>query len=222
MKDGDEIRYRTLYQIVPAAGFGIRLAEGIIRLGYSLQWVNASVADVTANEDEVSSYNEGLQRGAGISHNVGFAMTFPIRLLPAINVVARNVGGLKYQPLSLVPIGGSATETPADEEMSLDAAFSLHPRLGKGSELNFVAQYRDVSNTSGTGVLTRASLGMELNLRETIFLRAGFGSGAPSAGFGLKTNSADFSFAWFTEEIGTGSSSLKDTRFMLQFQIRTF
>src|ERR1035437_10189900 len=36
------IEYRSLYQVVPAAGFGLPLARGIVRIGYSLQYVQKS------------------------------------------------------------------------------------------------------------------------------------------------------------------------------------
>ena len=36
------ITYRSVYQIIPTAGFALRLAEGIVRIGYSIQYVNES------------------------------------------------------------------------------------------------------------------------------------------------------------------------------------
>lgn len=219
---GDDIRYRSKYQFIPTFGTGIRLASGIVRFGYSFQWVNQASGDVTAPLESGIGYNKSLEQGSALSHNLGAALTFPVRYLPSLNVVARNVMGAKYTEMKFFKIVNESTGLPADEEMTIDASFSFQPKLGRGSYMNFVLQDRDVTNRSGVPIHGRLAVGAEFSYRDQFFLRGGWSGGYPSAGIGLKRRQAEFSFAWHSEEIGTGYKDQRDSRFLVHYQIRVF
>lgn len=218
------IRYRSLYQLVPAAAVGVRLAGGIVRLGYSVQWVNqaSGTLDGVSASTSPLGYNEGLMQGSAISHNVGFALTLPIRLLPSLNIVARNILNARYKAYTIYPLTPSSTGTPPDEPMTLDASFSVQPKLGAGSMMNLVLEGRDLTNRSGISLMGRLAAGMEFTFRDQFYLRGGWGSGYPSAGLGLRRKGGEFSFSWYSEEIGTAYREERDTRFLLQYQVRVY
>jgi hypothetical protein len=216
------VYHRSLYQLVPAIGAGVRLASGIVRLGYSLQWVNQASGDETIAGDQELRYTNGLEQGAGFSHNFGFALTLPYRGLPAVNVVARNVFGLRFNQPSIYGMANNPGGAPADEPASYDASFSLQPKAGRGSYFNFVLQYRDMTNVSGMSILGRASAGLEFSYRDQLYLRGGWRSGYPSAGLGLRRKAAQFAISWFSEEIGSSYHSLRDTKFLFHYQIGIF
>ena len=90
------VRYRSLYQFIPAAAFGVRLAGGIVRLGYSVQWVNEAAGDVSVPSGTELGYNQNLAQGSGFSHMVGAALTLPLTYLPQFDLVARNVGSAVF------------------------------------------------------------------------------------------------------------------------------
>jgi hypothetical protein len=216
------VYHRSLYQIVPAVGFGVRLASGIVRLGYSLQWVNQASGDEFLPGDQELRYTNGLQQGSGFSHTFGFALTLPFRMLPAFNLVARNVLGTRFNQPSFYGMANNPDGSPPDEAASYDASVSVQPKAGKGSYFNFVLQYRDMTNTSGMSVLGRAAAGLEFSLQDQLYLRGGWGSGYPSAGLGLRRKGAQFSLTWYSEEIGSGYHTLRDTRFLMHYQIGVF
>jgi hypothetical protein len=221
--ENGSIRYKSKYQVIPAIGGALRFASGILRVGYTLQWVNQASGDVTVSAGSSSlGYNEGIQKGSGISHNLGVALTLPYTYLPAFNLVARNVLGLRYSLRSLVPLAQNSSGTLGDEPMSLDAAVSISPRLGSGAFMNLILQYKDIQNTCGMPVLGRLSLGTELSFRDTFFLRGGWGSGYPSAGFGFRHKRAELSFGWHSEEIGAGYRDQRDMRYSFNYQVRAF
>ena len=65
------LRYRAKFHLIPAAGIGLRLANGIIRIGYSFQLVSEASGDVRQGEDEkIGGYTENLYQGMAISHTV--------------------------------------------------------------------------------------------------------------------------------------------------------
>jgi hypothetical protein len=217
------LRYRAKFTLIPAAGVGLRLANGIIRLGYSFQIVSESSGDVTKGIDEsVDGYTDFLNQGMAFSHTVGFALTLPIWLLPQFNVVLRNLGGASFRPISMYPVASSPLGTPDTELMSVDASFSVQPKFTPAGFINWVAQVRDITNTSEYSILRRFGTGLEFAFRNEFFLRFGYGGRYPSAGLGLKREFAEVSLSWFSEEIGSAGNPERDIRWMVHYKLRTF
>ena len=106
--------------------------------------------------------------------------------------------------------------------MSVDASFSIQPKTGGGGYFNLVVEQRDLTNSSGMPIMARLVGGLEYSFRGRFFLRAGYGSGYPSAGLGLEQPKSAFAFTWYSEELGSGYHAERDARFLLQFQVRTF
>ncbi len=217
------VYHRSLYQLVPTIGTGVRLAGGIVRLGYSLQWVNQASGDYTSDPTETDHhYTANLAQGSMLSHNVGFALTLPYEFLPALNFVGRNLFSTGFGSYSLFGFARDPGGVPTTEPMSFDASFSIQPRMGRGSHINLVVQYRDITNTSGMSILGRAVGGIELAIRDQLFFRGGWGSGYPSAGLGFKRKATQFSFTWYSEELGSAYHTLRDMKFLLHYQIGIF
>jgi hypothetical protein len=217
---GANIRVRSSYQIIPAIGVGIPLARGIVKLGYSLQYVMKAVGDQTMTLAAASAWNSGLSQGTGLSHTVGFALTLPVQLNPAINVVARNLFGTTYTAGTLLPLAVNPAGTPPTESMTFDASFSIHPKLGKGSALHIVAQMRDFLNASQTPLLYRLVGGAEWNIRDTFCLRFGYRSYWLSGGFGIRRPKGEIAFTYYSEDMGNGITTDRDLRWLLHFQLR--
>ncbi|MCM2323677.1 MAG: hypothetical protein NDJ90_10495 [Oligoflexia bacterium] len=218
------VRYRSTYRFVPALTLGTRLAGGIVRVGYSLQWVNqaSGILDGIAQNADPMGYTERLAEGSALSHNFGFAMTLPVRYLPQFNFVVRNILGARFRSYSVLSMAKDPTGVPATEEMTVDGSFSVQPKIGGGAFLNFVIQDRDVTNRSGISFWGRLAVGAEFSFRDQLFLRGGWGSGYPNCGLGLRRKDGEFSFTWYSEEVGTRYHELRDTRFMMQYQVRAF
>ena len=221
---GTTINYRSSYQFIPAFGFGVRLASGMFRIGYSLQHVNKAEGEVTGVPTTTSpmGYNQQLAQGSALSHTVGVTVAIPITYLPTFSAVARNILGAHYTSFTILPLGKNATGTPSTEPMSIDAAFSLQPRFQGGGFMNWVLQVKDATNTSGFSILERAALGAEYNYKGFFSLRTGYTLGALQAGLGFKTTRADIQLSWHTEELGTSSASVHERRWMFQYMVKAF
>ncbi len=219
------VRNRSRYELAPTLGLGVRIAGGILRLGYSLAWVNRVDGDVTAASP--TSWNQGLSQGSGFSHTASAAITLPWALLPSVTFTARNILNTQYVlPVSLLRFASGSPGAPTDDPMSLDAAFSIQPKFGRGTMLNLALAYRDLVNASGATLLDHLTLGSELIVRERFAFRLGLtGADAiqgyvwPSAGVGLKTKRSELNFSWFSEEIGSAAAPLRDQRFMFQYKL---
>lgn len=221
--EGSVIRYRSKFQLIPTVGGALRLASGVVRLGYSLQWVNQASGEIEVPDTEDPlGYSQKLFQGSAISHNVGVAVTLPVAYLPSLNVVVRNLFNATYSSFVLLNMAENTQGVPPTEPMSLDLSLSAQPKVGRGASFNLVAEWRDVTNTAGIELLGHLAFGVEFSFRDQFFIRGGWGSGYPSAGLGLKRKNAEFSLSWYSEEVGTRYQGIRDTRFILQYQIRFF
>jgi hypothetical protein len=223
VREDGSVHYRSLYQLIPAVATGVRLAGGIVRLGYSFQWVNQASGDKTVAADaDPLGYNQGLAQGSAFSHNLGFALTLPFRYLPSFNVVARNVATAKFRSNTLFELAKNPNGLPPDEPMTVDGSVSIQPKVGQGGIFNLVLQYRDATNRSQVPIWGRLAAGGEFGFREQFFLRGGWGSGYPNVGVGFKRRGGEFSLTWYSEELGAGYHQQRDIRFLVHYQMRAF
>lgn len=209
---------RGLTQFIPAAGIGIPLARGIVRLGYSLQWVNK--VEGLATQANATGYSEGLAKGSAFSHTIGATLALPYPSTPTFNFVGRNVFGTTYTSTAIVPlVGGTQTGVPASEPMSVDFSFSLHPQFGRGKS-SFVLALPDLFNSSGTSIFWRINVGAEITVSEKFLIRAGWRSMFPYLGLSYRADKSEITFAYGSENTGSAGAMQQDIQFWLQFKIR--
>ena len=221
--NGTTIRYRTVYQFIPSAGFGLRLASGVLRIGYSIQYVNQASGDVTVPAAQSPlGWSQGISEGKGFSHNLGMALTLPYMYQPSINVVARNIGGMTLSGAPMVVAAKNPSGTIASEKMSVDSSLGLLTKISAGWSLATQLAYRDGTNSSRTRTIEHVAVGLEFTALDRFFLRGGFGSGYPSAGLGIRTSRAEVNFAWFSDDLGNGTTPIRDMRYLFQFMFRAF
>lgn len=213
---------KSTTQFIPAVGKAVQFFDGVLRIGYSLQWVNEAIDSTTAQAATAPSYSAGASQGSGLSSTVGVGIVVPLSLLPSFNVVLRNVGGTHYSSYVLYQFVQNSGTTPATELMTEDASFSIHPRLAHGIIDNLVFTGHDLSNQSGVTPLSHLSIGNEIDFGGQFFLRAGVSGVSPSGGFGLKRKGAEMSLTYYTVNIGTSTEAQMDSRVMLQYQFRNF
>ncbi|RYZ72727.1 MAG: hypothetical protein EOP09_02800, partial [Proteobacteria bacterium] len=84
--------YKSRTELIPTLGTGFRLASGVLRFGYSLQWVNRTEGQGTVSfaSNSASVTNETRGSGSGFSHNGGMTVTLPYMYQPSFQFVARN------------------------------------------------------------------------------------------------------------------------------------
>jgi hypothetical protein len=223
VQQNGQFRYVSQIQMVPSVGMGFKLASGILRFGYSLQWVHLAQGDVTeAAGTTGGGFNRGLGEGAGFSHNAGFQLTLPYTYLPYLTFVARNIGGVSFSGPSLMGLSSSVAGEPADQKMSVDGAVGWMVKFGNTWQNQISVTARDATNSSSTAWMGRMAGGMEISKGESVFFRGGLASGYPTAGFGVRLRRSDLSLSWFSEEIGDGFRQTRDIRYQLQFRLRFF
>ena len=223
LEDDGTFTVRGHRELVPAAGFGLRLAGGIVRVGYSAQYVSKTEGEESGiATDSTRDWHDGFAEGAGISHNAAVALTLPWNYTPSLNFVARNIGGLKFSGAPLMSLANDSTGTPVDVPATYDLAYGMHFKLGGGGAIHVAAEYRDINAASGAALFSRLALGAELDIASKIQLRGGIGAGRPSFGAGLRGRKSELNLTWYTEDWGPGFLESGDSRWVLEFKARLF
>ncbi len=217
--DGTTVHYQTLHNMIPTVGYGIALARGVVRLGYSFQYVNEASGVASANSDSSASFTDGISQGHGYSQNLSVNFVFPFTYIPTFSLMARNIGNLHFTSGSLMTGANNPIGTPADVPMSIEAAFGMMVRLSGSLKSHWYLQYKDVTDTAHMPLLERTSLGVDLDLSESVELRGGYNGSQFSGGIGYKTDQSEIGLAFYHERSPFAAIDYWDTRYALQYKI---
>ena len=159
-----------------------------------------------------------MNQGSGFSHTLGASLQLPTQMAPSFHLVARNFLGTSYSTSILIPMATNSPGAPATEDLTFDVAAAIQPKFGLGYGMNLTAEVRDVTSAAESSLLSKICIGAEFHAKDRFFLRAGFGSGFPSAGLGLKGKKGDFSLSWYSEEWTTSFQGSRNLVLMLQLK----
>jgi hypothetical protein len=217
--DGTNVHYETNSLAVPALGYGFSLARGVVRLGYSLQFVNLATGTTQATADSGARFLSGLSEGKGLAHTASVNFAFPFTYLPTLSLVARNIGGVTYATGSLLPRANSPIGAPPTEEMTVDAAFGMMVRVSGQVKTNWYLQYKDINNRVSVPFLEKMNLGLDISLSPAVGIRAGMTGNQFSAGLGYRSESSEINLAYYKDPTPFKDISYYDTRFALQYKV---
>jgi hypothetical protein len=216
--DGTTVNYETRSNLVPAVGYGLALARGVMRVGYSLQLVSQASGVAQAPSDSSAAYLKGISEGKGISHTASVNFVFPYKYIPTFSLVGRNLFGMRYSSKGLISRARSPIGVPEEEAMSVDAAFNFMARLYGPVKSNWYLQFKDVTGATSMALLDKLSLGLDLGISPAVSVRLGLNNLQPSAGIGYRSEMSEINLAYY-QELTPFPSILKwDTRYALQYK----
>lgn len=134
---------------------------------------SANVTDADALKDLKASDLYGA--GTGTSTDLGVMFKGKNRIEPAFGLVAHNVGGTKFTPLS------STTPKPDALKQTIDLGFALQPGT-KLSKFRLLGEYWDATNALSIDPYKKIHLGAELSIRDVVGFTAGMSQGWSSGG----------------------------------------
>jgi len=217
--DGTNLHYETMSQIIPAAGYGLSLARGVVTLGYSLQFVNQASGIAETTPSSSASFLSGIHEGWALSHTASVNFILPYTYLPTLSLAARNIGGLHFISGNLFGRAHNPIGTPDDESMSIDAAFSFRVRFAGQFKSQWYLQYQDVTETVRMPVLEKLRIGVNFDLSPHFAIRGGFNGDQGSAGIGFRSQASEINLAWYHETNPFPGVDYWDTRYTLQYKL---
>ncbi len=206
-------------------GFNFRLFDGIIKLGANARMVNRvqiSRTDIPANSTGLTIDNLAME-GFGVASDVGIILTAPVAYLPTVAAVWRDVGGTSYDFKEGMFTG--AQTIPDHTPQTVDVGIALFPIASKRTRVTWTAEYRDVLTASEEfDLYRRVHTGVELNIADALFLRAGMNQRYWTAGIEFAMANYQLQAATYGEEIGTATATTtttrEDRRYTLKFAFR--
>jgi hypothetical protein len=217
--DGTNAHYQTLSELVPAVGYGLSLARGVVRVGYSMQYVNEASGQAQSVSNSSASFLSGINQGHAFSSTASVNMVFPFEYLPSFSLVGRNIGGLHYSGGNLLSRATNVTGLPGDAIASFDTAFNLTIRLSGSLKSFWFAEYDDMANTTHIPFLERLRLGAEFSVSRAFAIRVGTTGGQFSGGIGFRGDSSEINVSMYSDRSPFANISYWDTRYALQYKV---
>jgi len=217
--DGTDAHYDTLQDFIPAVGYGLSLARGVIRLGYSLQYINEASGTASSVSNNTASFLSGLNQGHGFSSTASVNFVFPYMYLPTFSLVGRNIGGLHFTNGSMMTGATNVSGLPSDQETSIDAGFNWTVRLSNSLKSYWFVEYDDVTDTVSLPIFEKIRFGVELDLTQSFNVRAGTTGAQFSGGIGFKSESSEINVTLYRDRSEFPANGYWDTRYALQYKV---
>jgi hypothetical protein len=215
------LNYLNDYALTLAYNF--RFWDGIIKIGFNSKLINR----IEANE-EMPASTTGLlikniaSEGVGISTDVGVILSAPIRFLPSIGAVVRDVGGTNFT-LSDGMFLQPGDNRPQRQKQKLDAGFAIFPILGHGVRATLTGEVHDVltdDTEEKQEIMRRVHAGLEFNIADFFFIRGGMNQRFWTTGFEFASERFQLQGTIYGEDIGTPQNPREDRRFIGKFALR--
>lgn len=202
-------------------GYNMKFWGGRIKLGFAGRLINRvqylGTLDPAVDSLALSSF---ATEGMGIGVDSGLTLAAPWTWLPTLTVFVRDVGGTSFTAGGGL-FGNGANGIPPIVDQSVDAAFAVFPIFSNHSRGTFTVEYTGVDDTENVDDhMDRLHIGLEINMWDAYFFRAGYHANDWTAGFEYATGMFQWQAATYSEEITLGVTSERDRRGILKLAVR--
>lgn len=203
--------------------YNFRFWEGRIKLGASTRFFNRIEVDraqVPGNSSGLSLKDLSNEGGA-VAADVGLVLSAPVRFLPSVSAVVRDVGTTDFSVGQGYFVGTPGR--PNSQRQTVDVGFALFPILTNATRMTITGEFRNLQSQDERDQqdgMRRIHLGTEVNVADVIFLRAGMHQRYWTAGMEIATERLQFQFASYGQEIGDPGAIKEDRRYTGKFVFR--
>ncbi len=201
-------------------GASLRLFDGRIKIGGTAKMINRieviNPAVPVAGPTDLGTIGS---EGTAFGFDGGLLIQAPWTYIPTLGVVVRDIGATKFDKQDGLRL--KAKSRPATVPQSVDAAIGIFPIHGNQLRSVWTLEYSDLTNSrNDTDTAKRIHAGIELNVRDLFFLRAGYNQRYWTAGFEFASEKLQWQVSSYGEEIGTQQSPREDRRFVTKLSLR--
>ncbi len=219
--DDTDTDYKLQYtnDIAAVVGYNFRFWDGRLKIGFNGRLINR----VTVNETFPTTstnleFKNIASQGIGLASDVGVILSAPIRYLPSLAAVVRDVGNTQYNVADGI-LSGEAGEPPQTAQ-SIDVAFAFFPIFANKVRSSISVEYRGIDSPDEVDALNRIHAGIELNFSDVIYVRGGMNQIYWTGGLEFQSSKFQFQAATYGEEIGTNLHKREDRRYVGKFSFR--
>jgi hypothetical protein len=201
-------------------GYCFRLFSGVLKIGVAGKVVNRVYVsqDISNTATNVTLQSLPAAEGTGAGWDASAMVTIPWAYLPTFTVVAHDIGNTKFTLGSGYFVKSGVTPPP--QMQSVDAGIGFFPIVGRGTRMSITAEYRDIQNPQAVDFFRAFHAGAELNVADTLFLRAGMNEHYYTAGLEWDFIHNQIQIATYGEDIGTPANPQEDRRFTFDYSFR--
>jgi hypothetical protein len=201
-------------------GANLRLYDGRIKLGASTKFINRiEVQNSTLLNSGPTDLATIGSEGTAVAFDLGLLMQAPWKFIPTMGVVVRDVGDTAFDKKDGLRM--RTAMRPAKVKQSVDAALALFPIHSKNFRSVWTLEYSDMTNSrNDTDSAKRVHVGIELNTKDTFFLRLGYNQRYATAGVEVASEYFMWQLSTYGEEIGTKDAPREDRRLSMKFALR--
>lgn len=208
-------------------GYNLRLFDGRVKIGVNGRLVNRieindSSFDPTQALDLSSLGAAGIAKeGTGFGMDAGILLAAPWTAIPTLGATLHDIGGTSFSASSGQRLN-SATTRPSTVSQDLDVGMALFPIHSNHIRSVWTIEYKGLLTAQNEADKTKLiHTGIELNINDLLFIRAGYNQRYWTAGLELSSESFQFQLASYGEEIGSSSTSTEeDRRYLMKVGFR--
>jgi len=215
-------KINNTYDIIPCFTIGMPLFSSIVKAGISSKIIwRAEFNEELPYQSMVNlSFHDDLKEGFALAVDAGIILTAPIMYLPSLALVARNIGNSKFYYYKNI-MSSSSDSVPDTILQTYDLAYGMYFILLNDTKLRFAFDYRDILNNYNKHWSQHIHTGAELSFFKSqipfLQIRTGFSQLRWSLGFGLKSKTNGFDFAFYAKELGNSLREKSDYRYISRY-----
>ncbi len=220
LSDGTTVDIRAGNDLGVVVGGATHLGNNIVKIGFGAkavlrnQLLGSFAAAALADPTAVSS---SMKEGLGLGADVGMMVTAPIRYLPTIGIVWKDILSTRF--ISTRFLNPLSSGTPDPIAQSVHVGLSATPAIGKGKRLTISAEFRHLERAD-LPIQKRLHFGLQLAVSKRFFLWAGMNQLLlPTGGMATRMPGGDFEIGTSAVDIGSGTVVSPDRRFFMRYTI---
>ncbi len=198
--------------------YAAALFNGIVKIGIGLKILDRAEVDRVYTEAE---YAGGLQfpnefhEGTAVGADVGLMVTLPVAHLPTFALVVQDFGNTTFRANKVFLASASAPNyAPRTMQQKVNLGYAMKVKHGRAVSSGLSFDFKDLlADVSDKSYFDRVHAGWELDVRESLFFRAGLNQGRYwTAGIGLHVGDVGLEISSYGENISHVAGERVDDR----------
>ncbi len=220
VSDGTQMDVNGITDVIPNLGASASLAGGLLKVGFTGKAIFRQQIKGLFDHTDLDSESEVkslMSSGLGFGADIGMLATLPQKWLPSLGVVWKDLFDTRFTSQSSLLFASTAAR-PEKISQSFNAAFSLHPYIGKTTRLTLAAEWKHIE-LPATPLMRRLHFGLQLESERSAYVWLGLAQMYWSAGAGLRIRGGNFELGSYGTEIGTPTTAKEDRRFFFRYTL---
>ncbi len=225
LSDGGNVDVKSHTDMGLTVGFARNMAGNLVKLGVAGKFLirdelkGEFAHGILATEDDVAANS---REGIGFGIDVGLMVTLPMKYLPSLGVVARDVLNTSFTSSNI--LNSQATGTPDSIARSFDVGFSINPRFSRIWQTRLSVDLKHLERTD-LPFTKRLHVGLQLfslERKRKFYIWLGLNQLYPCGGVGLNLPGGNLELVTYAQDKAPGALAEADRRIMLRYTVGFF